>query len=119
MIHNQSFYKRLIKCSPNYNLLKIFGCDCLVRLQSHEYNKLEHKNILKAIRALIISSSCPDVFGEKLLLHLSTRLITSYPLGFIISPFINLLLGALLTITRLKFLVMIVLFVHSLMSIIS
>jgi hypothetical protein len=45
-IHNQTPYERLYGSTPNYSLLRVFGCICFVTLPPHEHTKLEPRSCL-------------------------------------------------------------------------
>jgi hypothetical protein len=45
-IHNQTPYERLYDSTPNYSLLRVFGCICFVTLPPHERTKLEPRSRL-------------------------------------------------------------------------
>uniref|UniRef100_A0A2N9H472 Integrase catalytic domain-containing protein n=1 Tax=Fagus sylvatica TaxID=28930 RepID=A0A2N9H472_FAGSY len=46
VIQNTTPYERLFGTSPNYSLLKVFGCVCFVLLQPHERTKLQPRSQL-------------------------------------------------------------------------
>ena len=41
IVQNTTPYERLFGTTPNYSLLKVFGCICFVFLQLHEHTKLQ------------------------------------------------------------------------------
>jgi hypothetical protein len=68
-IHNQTPYERLYGSTPNYSLLRVFGCICFVTLPPHEHTKLEPRSRLCCFLGYGITQKgyrCYDLIARRL-----------------------------------------------------
>ena len=61
-LDNQSPYQRLLRKSPNYNSLRIFGCLCYPWLKPYSKNKLESKSTPCVYLGFSLSHHCHQCF---------------------------------------------------------
>ena len=61
-LDNQCPFQRLLRKSPNYNSLRIFGCLCYPWLKTYSKNKLESKSTSFVYLGLSLSHHCHKCF---------------------------------------------------------